>query len=209
MTASNHYKPRKQPTQARSAATYDAILQAAAQILSELGYEATTTNKIAEKAGASIGTLYEYFPTKDAIFAELIRKLDKQMADAVMANFTALTHLTPAQFLEDVLRSRIKAAISYPELDTVLRAKVPAQLFEEQIQNTFDVFSKGMRLFATLNPALIRVRDIDAAIQLGCTVVESTIRNTAANNPERLQDDAFVQEFVDMMLRYILKDESR
>nr|WP_246283198.1 hypothetical protein [Marinifaba aquimaris] len=114
--------------------------------------------------------------------------------------------LTPAQFLEAVLRSRIKAAVEHPELDRLLRAKIPAQLFEQQVQNTYEMFANGMKLFASMNPEIIRIRELDTAIELGCTVVESTIRSVAATTPEKLEDEAFVQEFVDMILRYILKD---
>ncbi len=64
--------PRKEPQQRRSRVTYDAILEAAAQILIERGYAATTTNHIARRAGISIGSLYQYFPSKEAIAVYLV-----------------------------------------------------------------------------------------------------------------------------------------
>lgn len=206
MTKPNPYSPRKTPSQARSSATYNAILEASAQVLAIEGYAGTTTNKVAEKAGVSIGSLYEYFPTKEAIFAELIRKLDQSMAESVIENFSTMMTVEPAQFLETVLRTRIQAAIDSPELDTLLRAEIPPYLFEEQIQNTYNRFAQGMKIFANLNPNIIRIENLDTAIELGTSVVESTIRSFAAHNPERLKDEALVKEFVDMMLRYILKD---
>ncbi|WP_374632770.1 TetR/AcrR family transcriptional regulator [Ferrovibrio sp.] len=66
--------PRKRPRQTRSAATFDLVLEAAARILERGGLAAFNTNAIAEKAGISIGSLYQYFPTKEAILAELIRR---------------------------------------------------------------------------------------------------------------------------------------
>lgn len=65
-------KPRRAPVQARSRATVEAILTAAARIFSTQGYAAGTTNRIAERAGVSIGSLYEYFPNKDALLAALV-----------------------------------------------------------------------------------------------------------------------------------------
>jgi AcrR family transcriptional regulator len=56
--------PRKTPRQARARATFDAILEAAARILVNEGYDRLNTNRIAEIAGVSVGTLYQYFPTK-------------------------------------------------------------------------------------------------------------------------------------------------
>jgi len=65
--------PRKRPRQARAAATFDAILEAAARILEKDGLDSVNTNAVAELAGVSIGSLYQYFPTKESILAELVR----------------------------------------------------------------------------------------------------------------------------------------
>ena len=62
-------KQKKQPAQARARATVQAIIQAAAQILTQEGYAGLTTNAVAERAGVSIGSVYEYFPGKEAIVA--------------------------------------------------------------------------------------------------------------------------------------------
>ena len=64
-------EPRKQPRQRRSAETVARILDAAARIFDERGYRATTTNHVAERAGVSIGSLYQYFPNKDALLVAL------------------------------------------------------------------------------------------------------------------------------------------
>src|ERR1700751_1586856 len=66
--------PRKMPSQARARRTVDLILEASAQILANRGEEALTTNHIAERAGFSIGTLYQYFPNRDAILDALIER---------------------------------------------------------------------------------------------------------------------------------------
>ena len=66
--------PRKKPSQARARRTVELILEAASQILASHGDEALTTNHIAERAGFSIGTLYQYFPNRDAILDTLIER---------------------------------------------------------------------------------------------------------------------------------------
>ena len=77
---------RKSPTQARAEHTVDAILEAAAQILQSDGEEKLNTNRIAERAGFSIGTLYQYFADKEAIIAALAeRERDKVLATIVKA----------------------------------------------------------------------------------------------------------------------------
>lgn len=66
--------PRKKPSQARARRTVDLLLEAAAQILAGRGEDALTTNHIAERAGFSIGTLYQYFPNREAILDALIER---------------------------------------------------------------------------------------------------------------------------------------
>ena len=66
-------KPRKYPSQSRSKVTVDSIIEAASEILIKFGHEKSTTHRIAERAGVSVGTLYQYFPNKKSIFTELQR----------------------------------------------------------------------------------------------------------------------------------------
>lgn len=71
--------PRKQPKQARSRQMQADILTAAADVLRTRGLEGFTTNAVAERAGVSIGSLYQYFPAKEAILAALVREMRRDM----------------------------------------------------------------------------------------------------------------------------------
>jgi AcrR family transcriptional regulator len=73
-TRRNRLEPRKLPAQSRSNATVDAVLEAAARILERYGFEGYTTNAIAERAGVSIGSFYQYFPNKDAVTVALLER---------------------------------------------------------------------------------------------------------------------------------------
>jgi AcrR family transcriptional regulator len=78
--------PRKAPSQPRSAHTVEAILEGAAHILEQHGLDGYTTNAIAARAGVSIGSLYQYFPTKDAVTVALIeRERAELVRDALLA----------------------------------------------------------------------------------------------------------------------------
>ena len=76
--ARNRYLPdiqvKKYPRQSRSRLSFAALLEACAGILVEQGYEGVTTNSIAARAGVDIATLYEYFPNKESIIAELVKR---------------------------------------------------------------------------------------------------------------------------------------
>jgi AcrR family transcriptional regulator len=78
-------KPRKQPVQTRSAATVDAILLATIQVLSGVGKEKLTTTLVAQRAGVSVGTLYQYFPNKRSLLQAVLRRHLTQVADVFEA----------------------------------------------------------------------------------------------------------------------------
>lgn len=87
---------KKLPTQARSRARVEAILSAAEELLAEIGYGAVTTNAIAERAGAPIGSLYQYFDGKDDVLAELATRFEARI-DAFASDV-----LTPELMREDL-----------------------------------------------------------------------------------------------------------
>ncbi len=75
--------PRKQPVQARSLASVEAILEATIQVLLQSGKERLTTTRVAARAGVSVGTLYQYFPNKGALFQEVLRRHLSGITEAV------------------------------------------------------------------------------------------------------------------------------
>ncbi len=76
-------RPRKAPAQRRSAHTVDAIVEAAIRILRAEGYAALNTRRVAEVAGVSVGSLYQYFPNRESIVAELVKRRMDAFMDAI------------------------------------------------------------------------------------------------------------------------------
>lgn len=101
--------PRKHPRQHRSRATCEAILEAAARILETGGAGSLTTNLVAERAGASIGSLYQYFPNKEAILAGLIRNMRREM----LADFRAAAKLAAGEELKEAVAILTRASIAH------------------------------------------------------------------------------------------------
>lgn len=100
--------PRKAPRQRRSTHTVDAILEAAALVLEEDGLEGFNTNAIARRAGASIGTLYQYFPSKDALtLALLLREEAKAHAAAAAAAALPLWREALTAFIDVCARQQL------------------------------------------------------------------------------------------------------
>lgn len=109
--------PRKRPRQQRSQETFDAILEAAAQLFEQHGYAAATTNRIAERAGVSIGSLYQYFPNKDALLYALGERHMLQLVEALGAVFARLREEAPP--LEETVRTLVGALADLHRTDPV------------------------------------------------------------------------------------------
>ena len=122
----SHLRPRKTPVQARALETRSRILDAAARVFSVHGYAAGTTNRIAAEAGLSIGSLYQYFPNKDAILVTLVRAHVTEGTEAVLAAVEQARHL-PADDLAGRVRAIVDAVVGVHAGDTALHQV----LFEE------------------------------------------------------------------------------
>ena len=110
-------RPRKQPRQARAQHTVNAIIEASARILEEQGHGGFTTNAVAELAGASIGTLYQYFPDKDALLGALIARETSRLVEEVEA---ATMVATGRGGLDGVIEAAVRHQVRRPRLARLL-----------------------------------------------------------------------------------------
>jgi AcrR family transcriptional regulator len=114
--------PRKNPRQARAVATREAIIEAAARIVAESGLAGFNTNAVAERAGVSIGSLYQYFPNKDALMVALIARQQARQIDAVVTAAGALSGSTAG--LDDTVRLLVQAAMQHHREDALLASAI-------------------------------------------------------------------------------------
>jgi AcrR family transcriptional regulator len=137
-------RPRKPPSQARARHTVDAIIEAAARILEELGFSGYTTNAVAARAGVSIGTLYQYFPDKDALVGALIDRETTRFVDEVES-------AAMARSARDALGAVIRAAVGHqarrPRLARLLdfeEARLPLDAEIQRVRTKFAVILSGV-----------------------------------------------------------------
>lgn len=201
------FKPRKRPVQQRSRATYDAILEGAAQVLKKHGYAKATTNAIAKRAGVSIGSLYEYFPDKEAVFAALQEKLHRAQFETVIGRLSLDPDTPPEAAIRQLLKARIETALDQPDVVAILQKEVPASVFSAELKEDFAQFSDVMSAFAQRHKDKIRIKNLETAIPLGIQMVDLIINHMAAHRVAELKGTAFLDELSDMMCCYILKDQ--
>jgi AcrR family transcriptional regulator len=200
-SSNRHVEPRRKPRQVRAELTRDRILTAAAHVFSEHGYAAGTTNRIAEQARVSIGSLYQYFPNKGAILAELlVRHVDRgrwEQGDRL--------DLSPGT-LEPVVRALVRDAIDNHRDDPrLLRIMVEEGQFSDELRETLT--SHGAQRVAQVRDLLarhpdVRVRDLDTAAELIVFTVELNTHRLAAS-PQAGAIETVENELVDMVTRYL------
>jgi AcrR family transcriptional regulator len=195
-------QPRKQPRQVRAELTRQRILAAAAHVFGEHGYAAGTTNRIAERAGISIGSLYQYFPNKDAILAELlVRHLD----DGTAAAAKLLTGPLPGP-IEEVFRVFVRLTVESHRDDPHL-----LRMLIEQAPRSDELLERVGRMKRTMvgytrdllegHPE-VRVADLGTAARLVIATIELVVHDLLAE-PDPIDARRLEDELVAMLTRYV------
>lgn len=139
--------PRKSASQARSRVTVNALIEATARILVREGFDKASTNRIAEVAGVSVGSLYQYFPSKEALVAALIDRHNQEVMRAVQGELAEAVNLPMEQAVRKLVAVAVKAHSIDPKLHRVLAEQIPRVVRREKVE-TFN--GQNYALFAGL-----------------------------------------------------------
>jgi len=194
---------KKSPKQRRSNATVDAILEASTQLLISQGYHVVTTNGIAEKAGVSIGSVYEYFPGKEAIFAEVRRREDQRLLELVLSKPFPET-------VRDVLHLHVSSYLQLVQSNLALHAALARDLpqfatLHEQEARVSRYLELSNEFFSTRRNELRPSAANEVITELMVRVVRSTINDYALNAPEKLARLDIEHELLSMLERYLVE----
>ncbi|MFI6497831.1 TetR/AcrR family transcriptional regulator [Nonomuraea typhae] len=195
-------QPRKQPRQVRAELTRQRILTAATHVFAEYGYATGTTNRIAERARISIGSLYQYYPNKDAILVELlVRHLDAGKAD-----LTRLSETGPPDSLEEIVRLYVRTAIENhhddPQLLRIMMEQAPrSHTLLEMVSRDEQERVAYMRELFDRHPQ-VRVADTETAARLTVSTVKLVVHQLTAA-PDPIDIPRFENELVAMLTRYL------
>jgi AcrR family transcriptional regulator len=170
---------RKEPRQARSRATVGAIVQAGAQVLGDRGWSGFTTNEVADVAGVSIGSLYQYFPNKLAL-TDAIRHKHWENVLAVLRQ-TGKSRSSPEQLVDDLVQGVISVHCINPALHRVL-LDLPNREGSKSAADEFQ--SEYLRLYSIVIAAY-RNRQGSAADGVAAQVLSSAIEGVVHNAARR------------------------
>ena len=183
--------PRKLPTQERARRTYLAILQAGARILERHGYEALTTNHVADLAGVGIASLYEYFPNKHALVAEIVRHVLEDLLADLGRSTQLITTTPPAVALKTWLGSMYAAVAKRRGVVTVIVQEVPFLWEIPAVDNARAMLLALARSTRELGATVGTPPLPDAMVYLlatmtGAAMLEAVLRPPPEHSPEEL-----------------------
>jgi AcrR family transcriptional regulator len=203
-------EPRKRPVQRRSLATVDQVLTAAAQVFETYGYAAGTTNRIAERAGVSVGTLYQYFPSKEAVAVALleghIHETNRKLHEWVGHMVSKRHPLREA--MEDYARAVMEVHEDHPRLQHILleETAIPDRLHQILLaaeREAVDAMAGLLRLFPE-----IRRHAVDRAAYFVMHTVETLTHRYAAHPDDQVvSKEDFIAELVTMIEAYLTQGD--
>jgi len=195
-------RPRKQASQERSRATVDALVDATARILVREGFDKASTNHIADVAGVSIGSLYQYFPGKEALVAAVIERHNRQIGLAVRAELAGLADCPLAEGVRRLIAMAVKAHAIDPRLHRVLAEQIPRV---GRLENVEAFNSRNHTLFRDYLESRrdeIGASDLDLASFICVTTIEALTHNAVLHGSGLLPDDS-MEALVDEATRLI------
>lgn len=201
-----HTEPRKSASQDRSRDTIDALVKATAHILVKEGYEKTSTNKIAKAAGASIGSLYQYFPNKEALVAAVIDRHKDELLQVVRNAIIGVAALPVEVAMRELVKMAIDAHRLNPKLHRVLAEQIPRV---GRLEKVALLEREGLALFRAYleaHRAELAVADLDVAAFICVTTIEALTHAAVVNRPTVLtEEDAerLVTEATRLLNRYL------
>lgn len=198
--------PRRRPRQARAQATVDAIISATARVLTEEGYDRASTNRIAQAASVSIGSLYQYFPSKEALVAALVDGHVEKMTQVLRRHLQDVAPTSLALSARVLVEGLVAAYRVDPGLHHVLCQEVPKigelrRVYEFEAQ-----LAELSRGFLRAHEHQIRVKDPDRAVFILVNTVPNLIRASVHGDPEALTDAQLIDDATDLILRYLMSD---
>lgn len=183
-------KPRKHASQERSRATVDALVGATARILVKEGFDKASTNRIAEVAGVSVGSLYQYFPGKEALVVAVIDRHNQDIMRVVRRALADVASLPIEKGVRNLVAAAIEAHRVDPKLHRVLAEQIPRTGRLENVEAFNREAYVLFREYLESHRDELRVADLELAVFVCGTSIEALTHNAVLHRSDMLTDQA-------------------
>lgn len=202
-------RPRKTASQQRSRATVDALVEATARILVREGFDRASTNRIAEVAGVSVGSLYQYFPCKEALVAAVIERHQQDILRLVRGELAGLMDLPVAQGVRRLVAVAVQAHRVDPKLHRVLAEQIPRVGKLEELETFSRENFALFRAYLERHRDELRVDDLELASFVCVSAIEAITHNAVLHQGKALSRDAMealIDEGARLVGGYLVRD---
>lgn len=196
--------PRKSPNQDRAKATVEAILEATAQVLIKEGYDRASTNRIAAAAGVSIGSLYQYFPSKEALVATLLERHMNEMMQVFEDTVARLGDAPLEVATRELVKAMIEAHAIDPKLHKIFAEQLPRTGRLQRIGEIERYVADRLRLKLEMHRPVLKPKNLDVAVYLLVQLVESAGHGSVHDPRVRFDTEVLANEITDLTLAYLL-----
>lgn len=198
----SHLSPRKQPRQARARATVDFIFEATIQVLVADGPYQLTTTRVADRAGVSVGTMYQYFPHKQALFYAVNERHLDALGDTVERACRERHGASIEQMVETLVTTYWNAKMERPEVTRALYKSV-VELDNQSLIADFSrrVDTASAAMFASASDA--DFKDLSTVNLTILTTIFGTIRNVFERDLPAAEARAVHRQLILMCSTYL------
>jgi len=203
MTRKARTAPRKLASQQRSRITVDALLEATARILVKDGYDTASTNRIAATAGVSIGSLYQYFPSKEALVAATIDRHMDEMMGLMRVALADVMDKPIDTAVRELITVMIDAHRVNPKLHRVLHEQIPRTGRLENIEALDREAYTLVRNYFEAHRQEIVATDLDMAAFISVKTVE-TLTHTAVLHRADIIAGRGIKTFIDEVTKLVV-----
>lgn len=197
-------KPRKLPRQERAKATVDAIVEATTQVLLEDGYERFTTARAAERAGVSIGSLYQYFPNKAALVSAVIDRCCEKFLVAFERALASRPHATLADCIGALIHVGFVSHPQTPDVHRIVLDLAPRIGVAEKTEHVSRAAARAIEAMLRKHAGEI-APDIDIATAAAVieTVLEALAHRAVLPHPVHLENELVAREAARLIHSYL------
>ncbi|MGF1471250.1 MAG: TetR/AcrR family transcriptional regulator [Rubrobacteraceae bacterium] len=197
-------EPRKLPQQARSREMVEIILAATARVLVREGYDGMTTNRVAEVAGVSVGSIYQYFPNKESLLATLMRRHLDEMLAVFEEKFSELAEMEVEDAVRALIRAAVQAHAVEPRLHRAFVEQVPLVGGLGMVREVEARIEERLREYLEDRREQLAPRDLHLAAFLVYRVVESATHAAGVSRPGYFEDGRLADELTTLVLGYLV-----
>lgn len=194
---------RKEPSQRRSKELVDIIVKATTRVLLKEGYEGCTTNRVAEVAGVSIGSVYQYFPNKESLVVRVMERHQEKLFAVMSEHLATLQNATLERAARTLVRAMLDAHRVDPRLHRVLREQVPRIGALKDLHERYSAYEPMVTAWLEAHRDQLGPSEPAVATWMLIAAVDGVLGRVLVDRPGWLEQEQLAEELERLIVAYL------